>query len=407
MKKSALLVLFLIIIIASAGTFAYFYIFRKPAKSKGDGDGDDDDNGLPPTPGLVIIYTNSTIYGNITSEIAQYKQDIINQGYSVKVYNWSQPTELLLKGNLTAEYTNYGLEGAILVGEFPYILFQNLTAPPSGGLDPWGPYPCDLFFMDLDGKWEDLFPPSGIYDGHTVPTLPAVGDLEPEIWISRINPNPLSGVNQTKALKKYFKRNHEYRIGQLTRPHKALLYIDDDWADFVNEWVSNFTAYTDTSLFYYYDKSTTNPTYYKNNLSVDYEWVHLLCHSNETDHLFGMDQYGNPLEGVVNTTDIKQINTQPLFYNLYACYNGNYTHKDSLGTQYLFSNNTLTVICSARSGGMDLYQPFYDALKQGKPIGEAFRIWFHNPEMKKWNKWTEKVYYGMTILGDPLLTIYM
>ena len=54
---------------------------------------------------------------------------------------------------------------------------------------------------------------------------------------------------------------------------------------------------------------------------------------------------------------------------------------------------------------MDLYQPFYDNLNQGAIIGDAFVTWFHNPEIVKWNK--ELLYYGMTILGDPLLTIYM
>jgi hypothetical protein len=74
-----------------------------------------------------------------------------------------------------------------------------------------------------------------------------------------------------------------------------------------------------------------------------------------------------------------------------------------MGTTYLFTSNTLTVIGSARSGGMDLYQPFYDALSEGKTIGDAFKIWFHNPEIEQLNK--EELYYGMTILGDPLLTV--
>ena len=111
--------------------------------------------------------------------------------------------------------------------------------------------------------------------------------------------------------------------------------------------------------------------------------------------------------GIVTTMDIKNLNTQPLFYNLYACYNGNYSCQDSLGTQYLFSNNTLVVLCSSRSGGMDLYQAFYDSLNQGKTFGESYYDWWHNPDPLVVNKWNEKTWYGMTILGDPLLTIYM
>lgn len=403
MKKSAFLAIFLIVIIASAGTYAYFYFTRKPSKSKDDGDGDGDNgDGITPPLGLIIIYVESTIYSNITAEIEQYKQDIITQGYTVKVYNWTQPPMAsFLKNNLTLEYAK-GLIGAILVGNFPYEWFNDPLNP-----DPWGPFPCDLFLMDLDGTWLDNNPfGDGVYDGHT---NTSVTDLFPEIWIARINPSPLSGRNQTKALKEYFKRNHEYRTGILSRPHKGLLYIDNDWSSFTNEWVSNFTAYTGANLEYYYDNSTTNPTHYKNNLTRNnLELVHLLVHSNETDHLFGMHPVsGFPQEGVVNTSDIKTLNTQPLFYNLYACYTGDYSHPDSLGTQYLFSNNSLVVICGSRSGGMDLYQPFYDALNEGKTFGDAFKIWWHNPDPLAASKWAQRLWYGMTIFGDPLLTIYM
>jgi hypothetical protein len=78
---------------------------------------------------------------------------------------------------------------------------------------------------------------------------------------------------------------------------------------------------------------------------------------------------------------------------------------NNIGTHYLFSGQSLLVIACARSGGMCLYQPFYDSLRDGKTFGDSFKDWFFGPEIIPLNHWEEV--YGMTIFGDPLLTIYM
>ncbi|MFW9784991.1 MAG: hypothetical protein ACFFFB_22105 [Candidatus Heimdallarchaeota archaeon] len=353
--------------------------------------------------GLVNIYVDSKIYDTLYNELAQYKQDIIDQGYSAEIIKWSSTNVTLLKANISNAY-QLGLIGVILIGEIPYAMARHWDSN-------WGKYwnyPCDLFLMDLDGVWNDGVITNGIYDIDNNEHMSGSGDWTPEIWLARINPTSIviPGFNYSDAYKKFFDRDYKLRHGLTYRPHKSLLYIDDDWSSYKDEWLSNFTAYTGTEVNCYWNNPTTTSTNYMNNITmVNYEFVHILVHSWPTQHMFG-PPYALGSEGVTTYKNIYGNNTLPLFYNLYACFSCNYTQADNTGTYYLFtSNNTLTVIGSARDGGMDLYQPFYDALKEGKPIGEAFRIWFHNPEIVNYNK--ELLYYGMTILGDPLLTIYM
>jgi len=160
----------------------------------------------------INLYINSSIFSNISNEISIYVQDLQNEGYIVQVFNCSsgEPGALdhiaNLKSNLTSEYHQKNISGAVLIGNFPHADYFG------GGAI----FPCDLFLMDLDGLWLDLNI-DGIYEGH----FNGSGDMYPEIFIGRINPYVLSMQKDacTEALRSYFKRNHEYRI-------KAILFIE-------------------------------------------------------------------------------------------------------------------------------------------------------------------------------------
>ncbi|MFX1256385.1 MAG: hypothetical protein ACFFAN_00855 [Promethearchaeota archaeon] len=421
MKKSIILALFLILLVGSASTFAYFYYFNPLSSSKSSGDGDDNDDNGATSLGHVNIYVNYSILSSISSSVAQYESDIQTQGYTTSLIGWTSLSVIALKAQITNDYNSKGLKGAVLIGEMPYAIAR--------GRDPYNnfyDYPCDLYLMDLDGSWTDLNG-NGVYDldwqqnpfpfEHSNGT----GDDTPEIWIARIgNYTKNPGYNYANELNSYFSRNFDLRhIQTLTyRPHKALLYIDDDWTSLTSEYVSNFTAYTGSELDVYNDTAPllTNSIQFMSNLTnplfnpsfVYYELVHLMVHSWPYQHQFGPSGSGS--QGFLTWNDVQTNNTEPLFYNLFACYACNYTSWNNLGTQYLLTGDTITVVGCARSGGMSCYQPFYDSLKAGKIFGEAFKDWFHNTELKQVfatppSHWHEV--YGMVMLGDPLATIYM
>ena len=400
------------------------YINVSPPEDEGSNGDDDEDNGEDGITYLINIYVNSTIYSSLSSDFSDYISNIQNQGYDVNVFVWSNDAAMdatALKLNLTYYYNNSNLKGAIMVGKLPYAMAR--------GTDTYGQmynFPCDLYLMDLDGQWTDH---SGDnvwdLDYNLPPSLfehsNGTGDDTPEIWVARIgNFSIQSGFNYANELNNYFQRNSQFRNGDFGPRNKALLYIDDDWTSVTSEWVSNFTAYTGDKLYVYNDvpPSNTNAQGYMSNLTstskpnfVYYELVHVLVHSLSTEHQFGPGS--NPKsQGTITWKDVKTNCTEPLFYNLYACSACNYSLPNNLGTQYLLSNSsTITVIGGARPGCMSLYQPFYDSLKNGDTFGDAFVEWFHNPDLKVQfsppapSHWHEV--YGMTLLGDPLATIYM
>jgi len=341
----------------------------------------------------VHIYVNSTIYNSLSSEIEQYKQDVIAQGYTVNVINWSNNNVTALRNNLINETTQpLGLAGAVLIGDLPSAIMQYYDSFWS----LWRTYPIDLYLTDLDGEWVDIDIADGLFDAHNNGT----GDIFPEIWIGRICPESLNNTDHLTAYQNYFARNHAYRVGQLTRPHSQLVYIDDDWAAWTSEWLGDMTAYSNLTCVSL-PTTTTTAADYKNRLTHIYEFVHVFVHSWPYEHLFGSGGYG--AEGKVNYTDILNIDTKALFYNLFACSATNFEYRTNLGTQYLFSNNTLTVVGSSKIGGMTMNSYFYTPLSQGKTFGEAMRLWYWNPLHGP----SDPDSMGMTLLGDPLLTILM
>ncbi|MHA2270146.1 MAG: C25 family cysteine peptidase [Promethearchaeota archaeon] len=269
---------------------------------------------LEPVPsGHVRIYVNSTIYTSLSTEISQYRQDVIDQGYTVELVNWSNNNVTVLRNDLiNASNQVQGLKGAVLIGDLPSAIMQYNYY----GLKK---YPIDLYLTDLDGEWVDLDVADELFDFHNNGT----GDIYPEIWIGRICPESLNNSNHLSAYQNYFARNHAYRIGQLNRPHSQLVYIDDDWSYWTSEWLGDMTAYSNITCISV--NSTTTAIDYMNRLTHTYEFVHTFVHSWSYEHLFGPG--GFAAEGKVNYTNILNLNTQALFYNLYACSATNFEDK--------------------------------------------------------------------------------
>jgi hypothetical protein len=178
-----------------------------------------------------------------------------------------------------------------------------------------------------------------------------------------------------------------------------LLYVDDDWTPWNDDWYASvqkaYLNITHIGL-----NKITNDTDYETRINTSsHEFVHAMIHSWSYQHQFGPS--GDGSEGYTTNSEINKYITRPLFYNLFCCHACDFLAINNLGTQYLFSNNTLMVIGSTKSGGMWIPADFYTPLGQGRIMGEAFRLWWWNDLHGPLDSDSQ----GMCILGDPLLTI--
>jgi len=341
---------------------------------------------ISPGQRLVFLLINDTLYGDqwFVAGLDMFVRDLSSLGYSVKAYliAGGAPSDLrsLLKDGLSE-----GLVGAILIGDLPAAWYEMYC------WDTWEQFPTDLFYMDLDGSFVDE-DNDGLFDSH----FDGEGDKAPEIWVGRLDVPNKYGHNESEILTRYFFRNHWYITGKITVPHRALIYIDDDWV-YMAESVDNSLAkiYSERTLVT--DKETTNSEDYKMRLVEGYEWVHLQCHGWPGGHTF---KTPNGWDGTVHTSDYEAIDPPVFFYQFFVCSGARFVENDYLaGSAVFMTSHGLTAIGSTKTGSMLYFSDFYTKLAEGKPIGEAFKEWFvlHGESLPCW-------FYGMTIIGNPVLT---
>ncbi len=343
--------------------------------------------------GLVYILIQEDMYASITDSVYSLVDNIENRRnvpYTVEIMNgtWSDHPQVrrALQDGLDDD-----LVGAILIDDIPVSWYY---------LDGFGEetFPIDLYYMDLDGEWGGG---DGTQHNPYTTHTDGTGDVEPEIWVGRLYTDSLGSLGSSEVLLEgYIDRVDDYSRGMLTREDEALVFVDNDWYDWADQWDGNVGLLYENRTFVK-EYRDTNAENYLNNLTIDYEWVSLFAHSNPRLHVF------YPEEGGSNTyaynTDISGTRPRALFYNLFCCSGTEYTYSSQGGYiagHYLFAPSVsgLVAVGSTKTGSMLHFQDFYHPLSQGAGIGEAFRHWhvLNGQSSRDW-------FYGMNILGDPTL----
>ncbi|MFE3845710.1 hypothetical protein ACFL1L_02470, partial [Thermoplasmatota archaeon] len=359
---------------------------------------------------VVYVYVNSTLWdddGGVQSKILRYKSDMEATGYSVYLWKYIHGSPYYIRQNLTNAPSD--LVGCVLIGDIPSAWFQYYH-DPTWGHSSYSEFPIDLYYMDLDGNWQDNYNESG-WTGTYSTGSPGIGpdgildyhygNIQPEIWVGRIKADDMNEP-EVDLVNNYFNKNHDYRIGATANPQNALFYVDDDWSPANNVRDAVATAFPNYN--HRSDKSETRKDNYTTNLTEGYSWVHVMCHGNSGDHSFKIPSGGSSAyEGPhMSGGDYKAGGYPNLFYNLFVCSGARFTSTDYLGGWVLFSGKTLGVIGSTKTGSMINDVNFYTPLSTGIVLGEAYRDWFDHTITyaaagdKPW-------YYGMTYLGDPTL----
>ena len=323
----------------------------------------------------VLLIVNSGIRTSIDSALTQYISDLKHiEGYAVIVHEASGGSAFDLKQYITEQYhalsRSKPLAGCVLIGDLPVPWYGNAVDK----------YPIDLFYMDLNGDWDDT-DQDGIID--QCPVQP-----DPVIWIGRLAAGALSG-DEAALLNSYFTKNHSYRNGMLNVPNRAMAYVDDDWIPKGDYGLSS--AYADVTVIH--DVMVTNASDYKSKLTEKYEFLHSAVHSSSSAHTFKNNYVW---DGSVTAAEIRNINSQPVFYCIDACQAARYTEADYIGGWYIFSPGLgLAFIGETKNANsMDGPAEFYSLFGGGLCLGDAFITWLR----------TRSAYHiDRTILGDPTL----
>ena len=347
----------------------------------------------------IIILVDDSIYESLSSELLVFINDIEKDGYEVDLYHkklssseWGSPQKVrsFIKSH------SEKLVGCILVGHIPMPKYRI-----KGYMNEFETFPCDYYYMDLDGDWEIYSDGNWrngfyytIFENHTAGS----GDIEPEIWVGRLTPDYWVG-DEITLLKDYFDRNHNYRTGRTSIIPKALLYIDDFKVSYTYNFKNNILkAYPNSLITVINNEEKTRTNNYMNKLkSGNFEWVELVAHSNNLCHEF-IHNNGYSLD-TLSVWDLKDNNTKSIFYYLFCCEALDYTNQ-CLGNTYIFGvTSGLVVIGTSKiSGDGDCGESIYKKIGEGNNIGKAFKFWFEVKGIKR-----PELYMGHMIFGDPTL----
>jgi hypothetical protein len=161
-----------------------------------------------------LLIDNRLYTTEMAEKINQYIKDIESNGYvilSVDTLMGGNPQEV--KAWVKSQY-HQGVIGVIFIGDIPAAWME-----VSGET-----FPCDLFYMDIDGLWIDNNN-DGIYNSHTAGS----GDMGPELFVARLFTSTLEWNDEETLLFDYFDKIHQYHSDNLSVPWRGLEYIDEDW----------------------------------------------------------------------------------------------------------------------------------------------------------------------------------
>ncbi len=339
--------------------------------------------------GLVAVLVESSLAGALAGALDTHAADLADEGYDVRVESLAGGDAAELRGLLSGLAAEDDLAGALLLGALPLAWFE---IEDDHGEYGHAAFPCDLMFMDLDGSWLDD-DGDGVADRHE----DGGGDTEPEIWIGRLLATEDMG-DEAELLGDYLARAHAFRRGEIVPDRSALVYVDDDWAEwtdwYVDELIGAFPQVTWEDAV-----DVTAADDYAGRLTGGFDNVALYVHSSPDAHFFVR-------HGVYDTLTYAQIPpvADALFYNLFACAAANYAdHAYMAGTYVLETGDGLLAVGSTKTGSMLQADGYYDSLAGFATFGDAFRGWLAGLAPYDFGEicWS----YGMTLIGDPTLRI--
>ena len=352
----------------------------------------------------ILIIAKRNVFSGAAFHILRYANDIHNVwGCEVKVLSVSGETETDIKSLIISDSLN--LSGVVFVGDIipAYYHMDSTTTSGMNKLIKWkeDTFPCDLYYMDLNGSWLQSNDGSGRFYSHT-------GNVRPEIFVGRINTSNFED-NEIQELRIFFDKDHQYWTGKNPlNKERSLSFTYQEWdplSEFRNE-IRHLYGYSANKSDYISGSNFTKDNYIECLENRDYEFIQFACHSSSSTHWIKPD---SPYV-TLTRNQIALIHKKQLGYNLYCCSGCRWTNLYNtrcLGEVYLYGgenySKALALVGSTKTGSMYGFHHFYKPLGRGKCIGFALKKWWIDCCKNEHEIREQLFFYGMCLFGDPLV----
>lgn len=342
------------------------------------------------------------------------------------------------------------LAGVILIGNLPFAEMEFFVRASDGypALPGDGPvlryqrWVADLYFMDLDGIWEDRLIGTGCEDGKPCSNLEygtnglidthytkdgILGTDEFDIWVSRINPygearrqTEYGWIRQLENydteyfpevkmfLLRWLDKSYNQHVKTKPRSDKALYSYsskatikEEDFS--MGSFIKSLSSlYNQVDVFH-----GENSKRYMDMITQDYDWVVHQGHSSEKS-----------FENNVSISDFDiPVNVHARVFRFASCSSFRYVSFDgqsydrSIGLAHLFrtlNGGVAAIGATKTTGGYQDDGYFYSVLK-GNYLGDAFLKWAnHRTLVFDESRYPQEVYdwfYAHALFGDPFVRV--
>ena len=340
-----------------------------------------------------LIIAEHCICDTLINELRTYSEDVhAIYGYGVYLVSVENNNACELR-ELIKSYKNNNnkLCGVLLVGDVGEAWYET-DHDHGGDYDRW---PCDLFFMDLDGTWTDS-DNDGIFDGHS-------GNQNPDIFVARLSAVGMSGLgSESTLIRRQLSKSHKFwwKSSFQSSSETALNYTGQD-ISFIPSPDILYNVFSSHNVVdvRYGSYPYPSPTDFLSRLnSGNYGFTNLNCHSSTIYHQI-------TTQSVVNVSDI--INNTSGNYAItlaccYACY-WKSSQPYYLGGAHMFNlGKTMAVIGSTKKCTFGALDSLYNSFPT-QNLGNAYLNWWNSYHDENHSIYDVYGDYGHTLLGDPTI----
>ncbi|MBN1755068.1 choice-of-anchor J domain-containing protein [bacterium] len=365
--------------------------------------------GYFPDSGRIAIIVHTDIYGSLDDELETLAVDLLLEDFSTIIYEYSSGSAEALRDSLIAWFNHDdSLTGAIFIGDIPYVIFEMMQEWDNNpGVFEYDDFPCDIFFMDMDGTWEDTLENEMVHADNGKYDTWNDDSMFIEIWVSRIRTDNLTELTGTQLsrIQNYLARNRAYRHGTFGLDRTAsLVYNDDEWAYMTDSDQRHLELGFGLGTVITVDEPETTTAEHYRTTHLPEPYHHLLTRSHGSATSHGYYENDRTDLNFVTSATYREVDPPTLFYSFYVCAAADYTYDNYLCGTAVFNPEASGLLAwsSTKMGGIWNEELFYREF--GKPrnkcFGNAFVTWFSEKGASN-----PRYYYGLTLIGDASLHV--
>lgn len=350
--------------------------------------------------GEVLLLIDNTYKETAQIELAEYKRDLIKEGWKVK-WEYVNRTQSItsVKNLILAAYNANptGFKGSILLGHIPVPYSGNIA--PDAHTDHKGAWPSDMYYADINSSasWNDVSVQTVsasdtrnhniIGDGKYDMSVTGVSN-NIKLFVGRVDVYNMPGISSDDValFKQYLNKNHAYRSSQKVFQNRGM--VQDNFGYFSGEafaqngWRNFGNMFGSTKV--------ESGDYFTSMNNNSYVWSYACGGGTYTT-----------AQGIGTTTSFKTDKVQSVFTMLYGSYFGDWDNQNNfLRAPIASPSSTLVSIWGGRPNW------FLHPMTLGEPIGYSYISSVTNSS----TYFPRGFYSGQVhqnMQGDPTLRMYM